>query len=140
MSNIGERVAYLKGIAEGLKIDESTDEGKLFTKIIDVLGDISNDLTEMLGGLESLNAQIEEIDEDLAEVEDFVFGDGEDFYDESDDFEYDDVTCPKCGETIYLDSDMLCSDEEAIVCPNCGHNFELEYSCGCDFDPTEDEE
>ena len=29
MENIGEKIAYLKGLAEGLKVDESTNEGKI---------------------------------------------------------------------------------------------------------------
>ena len=34
---ISEKVAYLKGLAEGLKLDEETKEGKLIAAIIDVL-------------------------------------------------------------------------------------------------------
>ena len=31
---ISEKVAYLKGLAEGLKLDAESNEGKLFTAII----------------------------------------------------------------------------------------------------------
>ena len=34
---ISEKVAYLKGLAEGLALDTDTKEGKLLTAIIDVL-------------------------------------------------------------------------------------------------------
>ena len=30
---IGEKVSYIKGLAEGLKVDESTNEGKVITAI-----------------------------------------------------------------------------------------------------------
>ena len=33
---IGEKVSYIKGLAEGLKVDESTNEGKVITAILDV--------------------------------------------------------------------------------------------------------
>ena len=37
--NISEKVAYLKGLAEGLELEDSK-EGKLIKGIIDVLDDI----------------------------------------------------------------------------------------------------
>ena len=37
---ISEKVAYLKGLAEGLKLDAESNEGKLFAAIIDVLEDM----------------------------------------------------------------------------------------------------
>lgn len=37
---IGEKVSYIKGLAEGLKVDESTNEGKVITAILDVLGEM----------------------------------------------------------------------------------------------------
>ena len=35
-----EKVAYLKGLAEGLGIDDSTKEGKVLKLIIDILDDV----------------------------------------------------------------------------------------------------
>ena len=40
--DICEKVAYIKGLAEGLALDDSTKEGKVLAAIIDVLGDITN--------------------------------------------------------------------------------------------------
>ena len=34
-----EKVAYLKGLAEGMEIDKETKEGKLLNVIIDILED-----------------------------------------------------------------------------------------------------
>ena len=47
MDYIKEKVAYLQGLAEGLKIEESSAEGKVLFHIIDVLDDI----TDALDGL-----------------------------------------------------------------------------------------
>ena len=34
-----EKVAYLKGLMEGMKLDEATNEGKLFALIAEILDD-----------------------------------------------------------------------------------------------------
>ena len=44
---IGEKVAYLKGLAEGMAVDSETKEGKLFAGILDVLSDIAADLEDL---------------------------------------------------------------------------------------------
>ena len=41
METIGEKVAYLKGLCEGLKIDDDKAEGKVIKGILDVLEDIT---------------------------------------------------------------------------------------------------
>ena len=128
---VTERVAYLKGLAEGLEIDNSTKEGKLLNAIVDVLDDISFELADTQEIVGELSDQVDMIDEDLESVEDYLYDDE----DEDDDDEDDDifeVTCPNCGETIYVDDEML--DEGEIECPCCHENLEF------DFDEEEDEE
>ena len=44
---ISEKVAYLKGLAEGLKLDTESNEGKLFAAIIDVLEDMADEIADM---------------------------------------------------------------------------------------------
>lgn len=41
------------------------------------------------------------------------------------------ITCPKCGEIVCMDEDMLFSPD--CACPNCGTSFEIEFDdeCGC---------
>lgn len=126
--NLLEKVSYLKGLGEGLGIDDSTSEGKLFTKIIDVLDEIAAEIEELYEVEDELQAQINEIDEDLAEVEEVVFGDYDD-----EDFECEDLQCPNCGESICLDTDLI-DEDEGIVCPACGHkiDLDLDYDCDCD--------
>ena len=38
MSALSDKIAYLRGLAAGMKISEETDEGRLLKQIIDVLG------------------------------------------------------------------------------------------------------
>ena len=135
MEYLGEKVAYLKGLAEGLKVDETTNEGKLLLSIIDVLDSMTDSIADLEQDIDELTEQVDEIDEDLAAVEDDIYEDDEDgcsccgHDDEDEDgMEFYEVTCDECGEKIYLDEDMLDSDEP-ITCPNCGCNIEIEYEC-----------
>ena len=41
MSNLSDRVSYLQGLAEGLKLDTEKNEGKLIEKILELLTDIT---------------------------------------------------------------------------------------------------
>ena len=128
--NISEKVAYLKGLAEGLELEDNK-EGKLIKVIIEVLDDICEEIYDTQDYCEELGEQLDAVDEDLSAVEDLIYEDDEDDYDEDyDDDEVYEVTCPKCNDTIYIDSEML--EEGSIDCPNCG--TELEFDCDFDCD------
>lgn len=137
---VTERVAYLKGLAEGLNIDSSTKEGKLLNAIVDVLDDISFELADTQEIVGELSDQIDMIDEDLESVEDYLYDeDDEDDDDEDDDEDIFEVTCPNCGDTIYLDDEML--DMGEIECPNCHENLEFEFDeCECEDDDCDCED
>ena len=51
---ITENAAYLKGLAEGLKLDESTNEGKLIVKMLELIG-------EMADRIDTLEKQSDEL-------------------------------------------------------------------------------
>ena len=72
--NIGEKVAYLKGLAEGLELDTESKNGKLISGILDVLENISEVIGELQDDSESISGYIEDLDEDLGEVEEIVYG------------------------------------------------------------------
>ena len=122
---VTERVAYLKGLAEGLDLDSATKEGKLLKAIIDVLGDIAFEVADLQEVVGELGEQIDMIDEDLDGLEEIV-------YEEYDDEECDcgcegelfEFVCPACGESVYLDEDML--EEGEMSCPACGEHIEFE--------------
>lgn len=124
-----EKVAYLKGLCEGMKIDETTNEGKLLVSIIDTLDLIASEMNVIYDTEDELQAQIDEIDEDLSFVEDYLFDDEDDDFD----FDIEDISCPYCGEDIALDADLFNGEDDVITCPACGKEFELEFEgCGCD--------
>ena len=104
MYDLNERVSYLRGLAEGTGIKEDTNEGKLLTNIIDVLDEMAQAIAELETSQAELDEYVETIDEDLADIEDEVFGeeeDDEDDFDEDIFDEEDDIVCPNCNETIY---------------------------------------
>lgn len=145
-----EKVAYLKGLAEGLNLDKDAKETKLFEAMFDILEDMAltvNDIDEDLAAVEEL---VDCIDEDLDELEDIIYDDDCDCdcgCGCDDDFDCDcgdelyEVECPSCGEAIYIDESMF--DEEYIECPECGEKLELDIDfedCDCDCDCCDDED
>lgn len=134
--NLSERIAYIRGLAEGLGLDASKDEVKVISAIIDLLEDMAYDVQDMEDIVDDVCAQVDEIDEDLCELEEDYYGCDCGYDDDDDDFEDDDVyyevTCGKCGNIITLDEDALLEGE--IVCPECGENLEFDFSGLEDFD------
>jgi len=138
-----EKVAYLKGLMEGMKLDSSSDNGKLFALIAEVLDDLSNNVADLEDYVAELTEQVDAVDEDLNSLE-------EDFYEEWDeedddccdcdccdcgDEEYYDVTCPSCGEDFEVDEDTLL--DGSVECPACGENLEFDFD---EDDEESDEE
>ena len=54
---LSKKVAYLKGLMEGLKIDDSTNEGKILTIMADILDEMSAPETEAVS-LKNLQKRI----------------------------------------------------------------------------------
>jgi DNA-directed RNA polymerase subunit RPC12/RpoP len=137
---VTEKVAYLKGLVEGLGVDEATKEGRIIKAIVEVLDDVALTVTDLEDGLSEISEQVDAIDEDLEDIEKDFYGDEDDDDDEDDDADYYEVTCPKCGEKVYLDDELL-SDGETN-CPKCGEKLEFDFGCDCDScgDHGEDEE
>lgn len=132
---VTERVAYLKGLTEGLDLDTSSKEGKLLSAIIDVLDDIAFEVSDLQEVVGELGEQIDMIDEDLDGLEEIVYDDEDDDDDDCDcceDGDLYEIVCPSCGDSIYLDEDMV--EEGEMNCPNCGEHLEF------DFDEDDDEE
>ena len=75
MSYLNERVSYLKGLAEGMQISDASNEGKLLKAIIEVLDDIALTIDDIEEVQDLMSEQVDGIDEDLARVEEAVFGD-----------------------------------------------------------------
>lgn len=139
-----ESLGYLKGLLDGLDLDDNKKETKVFRAIVDVLSNLAEDVDDMTDGMELLAKQIDAVDEDLAEVEDYLSeedydcdcDDCCDCDDDDDDQEFE-VECPCCGEEITVDEDTVLNG--SIPCPNCGEMLEFEVECE-DDDNSDTEE
>ena len=69
MKKLGEEVAYLKGLAEGLDIDDKTKEGKMIGKIVDVLDSFAGIVQDLEYSVEDLEDQVEDAIKFLKENE-----------------------------------------------------------------------
>ena len=124
---ISEKVAYLKGLAEGLNLDtEKSKEGKLISVMIGILEEIGLSLEDLEENALALGEEIDVLSDDLADVESVVFDEDEDEDDEDFDDDWFEVECPTCEETLVIDDEAL--EEGYIECPNCESRFALDLS------------
>ncbi len=117
MSRIGEKVAYLKGLAEGLGVNAETEQGRLMLAMIDTMEALAGKCEETDERVSELSEYVEEIDSDVSDLEEVLFSEDEDDDDEDGDglIEYE---CPHCGTVIFFDEDAFDMEEEHL-CPNC---------------------
>ena len=148
---INEKSAYLKGLMDGMKLATESDEGKMIAAIVDLLGDITKKVTDIEATTIAISDELDEIEEDLDAIEDYILEDEEDEEDddfdweEDEDEEYDEggfdfgdedttiyeVECA-CGNIINFDEETL--EAGSIICDNCGETLEFT------FDDVEEEE
>ncbi len=122
---LSENAAYLKGLAEGLGVGNETPTDKLIVKLLDLVSEMAETIEDLQAQCDDLNEYADELDADLGDVEDYLFSDDEEDYDEDETYE---VTCPACGEVICFDDSV---DPEALICPACGEEFDT-ACCDCE--------
>jgi len=118
-----EKLAYLKGLAEGLGVDETTKEGRVLKGVIDLLDDVVFALADVGESLVVLDEELETIEEDVRVLFDDLYDEDEDDYHDFEGELYE-VTCPACSDIVCVDEDML--DEGEISCPGCGQVLEFD--------------
>lgn len=135
---ISEKVAYLKGLAEGLDLDTTkSKEGKLISVMIGILEELAMSVEDLEENALNLGEEIDVLSDDLADVEEVVFDEDEDIEDYDDD--WFEVECPTCGADILVDDEALADGE--VECPSCGTRYAMELSDDDeDEDPGEDPE
>ena len=125
---ISEKVAYLKGLAEGLNLDtEKSKEGKLISVMIGILEEVAMSIEDLEENSLGLGEEIDTLSDDLADVENVVF--------EEDDDDFFEVECPDCGEPLRIDEDDLA--EGVVQCPSCDSTYSLDL---VDDEDEEDED
>ena len=141
---ISEKSAYLKGLMDGLSLNQESDEGKMIAAIVDLLGDMAKRMADIEETTIAISDELDEIEEDLDAIEDFIMDEEDDWDDEDDDYEDDEwdededyeegfdfgdeestiyeVECA-CGEIINFDEETL--EAGSMKCPNCGETLEF---------------
>ena len=136
---ISEKIAYLKGLMEGMNVDTESNEGKLFAAVVDVLDEIALEVEDLTDEVMELGDGLDVISDDLSDVEDIVYDEWDDDDDDDEDDEDDEeeecyaTTCPECEEEIFFDDSVL--EDGKVECPNCGATLEFDPA-----DLVEDEE
>ena len=120
---ISEKVAYLKGLAEGLNLDtEKSKEGKLISVMIGILEELAMSVEDLEENALNLGEEIDVLSDDLADVESVVYDEDDEDYDD----DWFEVECPTCGETLVVDDKALADGE--VECPECGSRYALDLS------------
>ena len=133
---ISEKVAYLKGLAEGLNLDtEKSKEGKLISVMIGILEEVGLSIEDLEENALALGEEIDVLSDDLADVESVVFDEDED-EDEDYDDDWFEVECPTCGEELVIDDEALAAGE--VECPSCGSRFSMELTDDEEEEPEEE--
>ena len=142
MMTITEKAAYIKGLVDGLELDESSKETKVIKALVDIIDDMAlsiadaeDDIAVLADEIDDIEEHLDAVDVDLADVEEILYEECEDddeYFDddcdcdcdccdgcdEDEDFEYE-VECPDCGEVFCFDESVF-EDDEPLTCPNCG--------------------
>ena len=127
---VSEKVAYLKGLIEGLKIDADSDYGKVFKAIVDVLDEVALEIEDLTDEVMEVGDGLDVLSDDLADVEELIYDDEDD----EDGEECYMTTCPECEEEIFFDETYL--EDGTVTCPNCGATLEFDAA---DLEDEEDE-
>lgn len=128
---ISAKVAYLKGLAEGLGLDtEKSKEGKLISVMVGILEEISLSIEDLEENALALGEEIDGLSDDLTEIESIFSHDhgdedgcgcgcGDDCCDDSDCA----ALCPTCQELVTITEDDITAGK--VTCSACNGSFAL---------------
>lgn len=125
-----ESLGYLKGLLDGMDLDESKKETKIYRAMIGVLENLAEDVNDLTDGVEMMADQLDAVDEDLGDVEEYLYGDEDDddcdcdcCDDDEDECQEFEIECPACHETFVVDEDTVL--DGSMECPACGETLKL---------------
>lgn len=127
-----EKIAYLKGLIDGQNLADSPQKASFYAALVDALESIADSVDEHDEVHKELNDYLEQLDEDVAELEDTLdmvleddcCGHDEDYDDDDEDEEeeFDSVSCPHCHRDFFYEPAAY-DDGEELLCPHCGKGF-----------------
>ena len=75
---LNEKVAYIKGLMDGLELDLTTKEGKVLAAVVEAMEAMAKKVTSMDEEVGDLYDEVDAISEDLSDVEEYLWEDGDD--------------------------------------------------------------
>ena len=89
MSELSDKIAYLKGLRAGMDAAADSHEGKLISALVDALDAAADEIKALRSDHEELKEYVDVLDDDLGELEDEFYNDEYDDDDDDDDMELD---------------------------------------------------
>ena len=130
---ISEKVAYIQGLFDGLKLDtEKSGEARILSEVLDVLHEVGQQLDGMDAAMDQFDEELDTLGGTVAELEEAVF-DGADGQDDGfggldggeEEEDFFEIPCPTCGEDLVVDDEALAAG--LVDCPVCGGKFALSF-------------
>ncbi len=131
MDKLWNRIAYLQGFSDAMKISDSK-EGQVIREVIQVMEEMAESMERFDDRLEEQEQYLEAVDEDLSDLESLIYdddltdadvNDDIDLYDD-DDVGYFEIECPNCNEMIAVDQGIFDDDLIAeVICPECDYTI-----------------
>jgi C4-type Zn-finger protein len=135
--SLAQKTAYLQGLIKGRGVDD-----EITVLMADILGEIAVKVESLNYRTDNVEDRMDMVEDEVSDVRELTEDYFSDAYDdEADDnppiteYDYDDeaededdegiyeITCPSCGEKLYLSDDEI--EEGTIACPLCGEPLEL---------------
>lgn len=105
-------------------------ETKIYRAMIGVLENLAEDVNDLTDGVEMMADQLDAVDEDLGDVEEYLYGDEDDddcdcgcCDDDEDECQEFEIECPACHETFVVDEDTVL--DGSMECPPAARPWSL---------------
>ena len=122
MSEVSKKVAFLKGMAEGMGLEKEEDaKSKLIARMLEAMEEMADAMDAMEARQDEAEQYIDELDSDLGDVEEVLFAD-DDEDDEDAGVDFIEYECPHCHTSVYYDQEAFDLEEEHL-CPECGREL-----------------
>ena len=131
-----EKIAYMKGLLDGMELKGDTKEGKAILQMADVMEEMAVYIDDLQSQVDELTELCDLLDKDLGDVEYDLYGDDEDDDDDEDEDDDDEDDYPlgkvlsaDYDDTAYEDDDEDFDEVQYVVnCPSCNETVNLSES------------